>query len=189
MTLGTKSEGVLQLILDEGPQHISEIRKRFGAGGRHCANYLTKVGVFKREEQADPIFSLSSSIYRDVEEVKLRISRWRAEEREEAAKPKPKTMLDTITTGMAGLGKIKREQLRLKPSIRRRVIEQLQITDEQLSFAENACKGDTWLIAGGNALVYSAYALIIDDGSIEPKRMLMPTNCFVGHGNQSEDDK
>lgn len=45
MTLGTKSEDVLQLIIDEGPQHISEIRKRFGAGGRHCANYLTKVGV------------------------------------------------------------------------------------------------------------------------------------------------
>ena len=189
MTLGTKSEDVLQLIIDEGPQHISEIKRLFGAGGRHCANYLTKVGVFKRDEQADPIFSLSSSIYRDVEEVKLRISTWRAEEREAATKPKPKTMLDAITTGMAGLGKIKRERLRLKPSIRRRVIEQLQITDEQLSFAENACKGDTWLIADGNALVHSAYALIIDDGSIEPKRMLMPTNCFVGHDNQSEDDK
>ena len=69
------------------------------------------------------------------------------------------------------------------------MIEQLQITDEQLSFAENACEGDTWLIADGNSLVHSAYALIIDDGSIEPKRMLIPTNCFVGHGNQSEDDK
>lgn len=79
---------------------MSELRKRFGAGGRHCANYLTKVGVFKREEQTDPIFSLSSTIYRDVEEVKLRISAWRAEEREAATKPRPKTMLDTITSGI-----------------------------------------------------------------------------------------
>ena len=113
MTLGTKSEDVLQLIIDEGPQHISEFRKRFGAGGRHCANYLTKVGVFKREEQTDPIFSLSSTIYRDVEEVKLRISTWRAEEREAATKPKPKTMLDAITSGMAETGLTSKKTYRL----------------------------------------------------------------------------
>lgn len=189
MTLGTKSEDVLQLIIDEGPQHMSEIRKRFDAGGRHCANYLTKVGVFKREEQADPIFSLSSSIYRDVEEVKLRISAWRAEEREAATKPKPKTMLDAITSGMAETGLTSKKTYRLKKSVRKRVKEQLKITEGQLLDAEKLCTGDLWLIPEGNVFTTAGYLLIINDGSEEPLKLIMPTNCFVGHGNQSEDDK
>ena len=185
MTLGTKSEDVLQLIIDEGPQHISEIRKRFGAGGRHCANYLTKVGVLKRDEQTD-VYSLSSAIYTDLEEVKRRIVDWRAEMRDAGERPIPPTMLDTITTGMAETGLTPKKTYRLKKSVRRRVKEQLKITEGQLLDAEKACTGDLWLIPEGNVFTTAGYLLIINDGSEESLKLIVPTNCFVGHGEQEE---
>ena len=77
MILGPKTEKVIKIIIDEGPQHISKIKKRLGSGSKQSIDYLKKVGVLKRDEQTD-VYSLSSTIYTDLEEVMLRIVAWRA---------------------------------------------------------------------------------------------------------------
>lgn len=185
MTLGTKSEKILKKIIDEGPQPISVIKKTFGAGSRQSIDYLKKVGVLKRDEQTD-VYSLSSAIYTDLEEVKRRIVDWRAEMRDAGERPIPPTMLDAITSGMAETGLTSKKTYRLKKSVRRRVKEQLKITEGQLLDAEKLCTGDLWLIPEGNVFTTAGYQLIINDGSEEPLKLIVPTNCFVGHGEQEE---
>ena len=51
MILGPKTEKVIKIIIDEGPQHISKIKKRLGSGSKQSIDYLKKVGVLKRDEQ------------------------------------------------------------------------------------------------------------------------------------------
>ena len=45
MILGPKTEKVIKIIIDEGPQHISKIKKRLGSGSKQSIDYLKKVGV------------------------------------------------------------------------------------------------------------------------------------------------
>ena len=186
MTLGPKSEKILKKIIAEGPQHISEIKRCFGAGSRQSAEYLKKVGVLKRDE-TDTYF-LSSSSYTDIEEVEQRVVEWRAEQREAGEKPIPPTMLDNITSGMAETGHTPKKTYRLKKSVRKRVMEQLKITEGQLLDAEKLCTGDMWFIPKGNVITNAGYLLIINDGSEELLKLIMPTNCFVGHGNEESEE-
>lgn len=129
MILGPKTEKVIKIIIDEGPQHISKIKKRLGSGSKQSIDYLKKVGVLKRDEQTD-VYSLSSTIYTDLEEVMLRIVAWRAEMGEAGESPIPPTMLDSITAGMASLGvnsHHRRAQEARRHKGRRRILDRISV--------------------------------------------------------------
>lgn len=185
------SFAVLNFITNEGPQRFSTLRERFGSCSyRKCTNFLIKVGLVRATEEEDPLVSLSSEKYKDPEEVKHRIVEYRINQKQkERDQPLPPPMpLDSITRGMAAHAQLEKAIYRLKPSVRKRVLEQLPVTGDQLDDAERTCDGSLCMIVTGNVISACGYALTFIDNNSELQRLVLSKDSFVGHGNEESEE-